>query len=162
MARGSSPIAQLAVLGVLGLFAFNWAERQASGSSARATADQVKRALGGVFGSASGPLVSQPGFTAQRQGEQAPAAVPSGHGAEARTGGGVYVTTRLADFGGFPVVFDPGINGMRQDPNQGGTNVYSPGDGFIDPTTGTTWVWQGGTSFADGAGNTASLTDFES
>jgi hypothetical protein len=42
----------------------------------------------------------------------------------------------LTDLGGIPVLWDSDIGTLVQDPSQGGTNMYGPGDLFRDAATG--------------------------
>lgn len=160
MARRTNDPARLAVLGVLGVAAWNWAATQPAGSVARKTLDDLKRAFDQLkpgAGSATPPGGSTttvgpnaPALVAQRQGEQQVAN---------DTGVGLLIRTALIDFGGVPLVFDPTINGLRQDPGVGGTNVYQPGDGFVDTRDGRTWVWLWGTDF-ESEGQRVGLSHF--
>ena len=127
MAR-TSP-AQLAVLGVLGVFAYEWARQQPPGSAARRTVDDVVRVFRPrAVGTATGPVA------------------PAG-----RTTAAPLRPTTLVDFGQIPVVYDPTRNTLRQDPGVGG-NIYAPGDSFYAPD-GRIWTWTGraGLLTSDGA-----------
>jgi len=64
----------------------------------------------------------------------------------------VPVRLRLEDKGGRPVLFDPSVSALRQDPSVGGTNVYQVGDIFVDPRDARQWTWAGGASFVSPVG----------
>jgi hypothetical protein len=50
----------------------------------------------------------------------------------------------LTDLGGIPVLWDSDIGTLVQDPTQGGTNAYGPGDLFRDPASGDLYQLTGG------------------
>ena len=133
MARSS--LAQLAVLGVLGVFAYEWARQQPPASAARRTVEDLTRTF--------------------RPRPEGPPAAPSGPAEREAPAlpwrGGQVQPTTLTDFGGIPVVYDPARNTLRQDPTIGG-NVYAPGDSFYAPD-GRIWTWTGraGLLTSDGA-----------
>ena len=133
MARSS--LAQLAVLGVLGVFAYEWARQQPPASAARRTVEDLAR----TFRPSTGGTVTAPSAPADTASPAPP-----------WRGGQVQPTT-LVDFGQIPVVYDPTRNTLRQDPSIGG-NVYAPGDSFY-ATGGRIWTWTGraGLLTSDGA-----------
>jgi hypothetical protein len=61
------------------------------------------------------------------------------------------VRLRLVDKGGTPVLFDPALDALRQDPAVG-TNVYQIGDVFVDPRDGREWTWGDGETFVSSVG----------
>lgn len=68
--------------------------------------------------------------------------------------------TNLTDLGGFPVVYDPNLQTLRQDPAMYGTNVYGVGDVFQD-ASGAQWQWLGPTQLRSmSSGNVAQLQAF--
>ena len=71
------------------------------------------------------------------------------------------VRLRLQDKGGRPVLFDPSVGALRQDPSLGGTNVYQVGDVFVDPRDARQWTWVGGATFVSPVG-TLSFDAFRS
>lgn len=117
MARGGTTLPQIAVLGVLGLVAWNWARSQPTGSAARQTVDDMRKAFRstgvGTFSTAApASALSEP-------------TLPLG----------------WRDLGGMPVEFAGGA--VRQRRDQGGTNTYRVGDVFVIESTGNLVRWVG-------------------
>lgn len=74
---------------------------------------------------------------------------------------GPLVPTTLTDAGGFPVVYDPSKQTLRQDPTLHGTNVYGVGDVFFDSRDGQAWQYVMPTIFTSlSSGETHQLQDF--
>lgn len=70
------------------------------------------------------------------------------------------IPTNLVDMGGFPVVYDPQRQTLRQDPSLHGTNIYDVGDVFVDVDT-QQWQWVGATQLRSlSSGQTAQLQAF--
>jgi hypothetical protein len=69
---------------------------------------------------------------------------PSNCGMQTIAPGQAMQATSLVDVGGFPLVLDPNLTALRQDPALGGTNVYGPGDVVLDSTNGTQYLIQAG------------------
>lgn len=124
MARGGTTLPQIAVLGILGLVGWNWAENQPPGSAARKTLDDLKTAFRSKGTAPASAMV----------GTFSTVAPVAEAGAPVRPLG-------WRDIGGVPVEFADGV--VRQRRDQGGTNTYRVGDVFVVETTGNLVRWVG-------------------
>jgi hypothetical protein len=149
MARGGvDPIVRYLVLGGLGYAGWSWASAQPADSWARQMIDQARGFLkhptlpgsSSSTSSSSSTTPAAPSAPAMLPGHwygpggkevPAPAPIPTDQPMQ---------PTSLVDVGGFPIVMDPNQDALRQDPAQGGTNVYGPGDVLVDSNTQAQYV----------------------
>lgn len=174
-------VVQVVALGTLAGAAFVAAKNGYLGNGGSKLAQTIADDWGAAFGRLSAPAgpakappAQGPGAGGQPgQGSQQTATPhgqtgsntldPSPDTASSSTGlptGTHLVPTNLTDVGGFPVVYDPIQQTLRQDPALNGTNVYGVGDVFIG-TDGQQWQWLGPTRLAPiGGGDVVQLQAF--